>query len=350
MSTVRQVAAAALAVVLTGAAAVAYHLNDAPAPVADTKPAPARQEIVRTDLSARDQLSGALGFGPSRTVKSTRTGIITWLPAAGVTITRGKTLYRVDDLPVPLFYGALPLYRPLGEPGITGRDVKIVADNLAALGYRVGDQESKDGRTRVWTGQLSKVVRLWQRDTGLPETGTLAAGDIAVQSGAVRVDSVTAQSGDPAASELLTVTATRKVITLLADPARASTIRRGDPVSVNLPDGTVAPGQVATVGRGTTPAEDGSGGPKIAVTVVTEDPKAADRLDRADVTVDLNIETRKGVLAVPVGALLALREGGYAVQLADGPTVAVQVGIFAGGLVEVEGEGLAEGTTVVTSS
>ena len=58
----------------------------------------------------------------------------------------------------------------------------------------------------------------------------------------------------------------------------------------------------------------------------------------------------KDVLAVPVGALLALREGGYALQLPDGGLVAVQTGMFAEGLVEVSGAGLTEGLTVVTAS
>jgi hypothetical protein len=55
------------------------------------------------------------------------------------------------------------------------------------------------------------------------------------------------------------------------------------------------------------------------------------------------------VLTVPVAALLALAEGGYGVQVVGGGTtriVAVQTGLFAGGRVEVTGDGLAEGQTV----
>ncbi|GAA3780864.1 peptidoglycan-binding protein [Plantactinospora mayteni] len=366
----RGVLAAAVTALALVAAVGVYWLTGRPsAPVGpgEETAAVATQPIVRTDLSARDQLPGAIGFGPPRTVKSAREGTVTWLPAAGARIERGQQLFRVDDMPVPLFYGPLPLYRTLDTVGMIGRDVKIVAENLNALGYRVRHQPDtgekvspqpsaggapvkvRDGEG-VYTAELQKAVRLWQRATGLPETGTIAAGDVAVQGGAVRVDSVTAQTGDPAASALLTVTATGKVITLLAEPVRASSIRRGDQVVVNLPDGTAAAGHVSAVGAGTTTPPDGAGEQKIAVTVVTKDPAAADGLDRADVTVDLNAQTRAGVLAVRVGALLALREGGYAVQLADGPLIAVQVGIFAGGLVEVSGDGLAEGALVVTSS
>ena len=52
----------------------------------------------------------------------------------------------------------------------------------------------------------------------------------------------------------------------------------------------------------------------------------------------------------PVGALVALSEGGYAVQRADAGLVAVDTGMFAKGLVEITGAGLDEGMTVVTTS
>jgi hypothetical protein len=61
-------------------------------------------------------------------------------------------------------------------------------------------------------------------------------------------------------------------------------------------------------------------------------------------------EERKAVLTVPVAALLALGEGGYGVQVvrSDGTSsvVAVRVGLFAAGRVEVSGAGLAEGTRI----
>ncbi len=81
-----------------------------------------------------------------------------------------------------------------------------------------------------------------------------------------------------------------------------------------------------------------------------DQPAVIARLDSADVQVDFVAETHKGVLAAPVGALLALSEGGYAVQVEGGGLVAVEIGIFAKGLVEVKGDGLVAGTRVVTTS
>ena len=64
----------------------------------------------------------------------------------------------------------------------------------------------------------------------------------------------------------------------------------------------------------------------------------------------ITTEVRRGVLAVPVGALLALAEGGYAVEVdRDGrrELVGVDTGLFADGQVEVAGQGLKAGDRVV---
>ena len=67
-------------------------------------------------------------------------------------------------------------------------------------------------------------------------------------------------------------------------------------------------------------------------------------------TVSVVTSAAPGVTAVPVDALLALAEGGYAVErpVAGGGTelVAVEVGAFADGWVQVTGD-LAEGDDVV---
>ena len=73
--------------------------------------------------------------------------------------------------------------------------------------------------------------------------------------------------------------------------------------------------------------------------------------DEAPVDVSLAKETAKHVLSVPVEALLALAEGGYAVEVvnADGSTrlVRVEPGMYADSFVEVTGSGLRDATKVV---
>jgi hypothetical protein len=363
--------------------------------------------IVRTDMSTDQSLPGRLGYGTARPVKGAKVGIVTGLPAPGTSIARGRQLYRVDDRPVPLFYGRMPLFRTLGEVNTVGRDVQIVAANLQALGYPIGDQprtgqtvvitrpappatpearsesaaEARSGAgaepgkdaaadpdneagaatrtTRVVVGKgedvltrsMIKAIKRWQRDTGLPVTGKIEVGDLLVLTGPVRVDALDAQLGDPAQAPLMSVTPTAKVITVQAEAEQAGGIGKGDKVTVALPDGSPLPGKVTAVGTALRAEDSGENAPpKLTVTVAVDDPRKIARLDSADVEVGFAAETHEGVLAVPVGALVALSEGGYAVQRADAGLVAVDTGMFAKGLVEITGAGLDEGMTVVTTS
>jgi hypothetical protein len=150
------------------------------------------------------------------------------------------------------------------------------------------------------------------------------------------------------------VTPTAKAVTVAIPATDVGGIEQGNVVEVSLPDATKAKGKVTNVG---TVAETGDGPqsnqnepPKITVLISLDNPDVVKKLDAASVQVEFGGQSRKGVLAVPVGALLALREGGYAVQLQSGSLVAVETGLFAKGMVEVSGAGLAEGARVVTTS
>ncbi len=387
-------------VVAVVASGVVWSVHRGPATAGGDPPVPVQTTtVVRTDLATTVSLTGTLGYGRAEPVKGGRSGTVTWLPPAGATVTRGRQLYRIDDQPVPLFYGGLPLYRDLAEPGTVGRDVRVVASNLKALGYEIGYQpvpgekvsrpvksaasappagqqtSPEPGRGTsgqgaaapmptaaaparvvvrkgegVLTGSLMRAIKRWQQDAELPVTGRIAVGDVAVLPGAVRVDAVTALRGDPAETPLLTVTPTAKVITVQADVAEAGTIQRGDRVTVTLPGDKTVDGTVSAVATAVTQDDPGpTATPKRAVTVTVDDDLSG--IDAADVQVDLAGETREGVLAVPVGALVALSEGGYALQLADGGRfVAVTTGMFAKGMVEVSGDGITEDLAVVTAS
>ena len=358
--------------------------------------------VTKTDLSDNQTLSGTLGYGKAAPVKGARSGLVTWLPAPGTTVARGRTLYKVDNVPVPVFYGGTPLYRTLNARGTTGPDVRVIADNLKKLGYDIGVQpgtgtwvtqhpatadptgtgtsdkadataapsasaaptptptptatsvEVKEG-DGVLTADLMAAIRRWQTHVGMPATGVLGIGDVSVQTGAVRVGTVQAQSGDDATGDLMTVSSTTKKVSIPVDAAQVGTMSQGDRVTVTLPDNSTARGTIDVVGS--TAATDNSQGDtsgsapaQLTVTVSVPDTGAVRKLTSAPVQVAFTSETHKGVLAVPVGALLALSEGGYAVQLPGGRLIAVKTGMFAKGLVEVTGTGLTTGLKVVTTS
>jgi hypothetical protein len=205
----------------------------------------------------------------------------------------------------------------------------------------------------VLTTSLIKAIMKWQRDHGLPEDGTLEVGDVAVLSAPVRVDSLAVAVGDSATGQIMSVTSMTKVVTIQADVAEAGRLEIGDAATVRLPDGTETPGTVSAISKvAQTGADDaGPGGTAtLAVTIALTKPSTVRRLDGADVEVNVAGETRTDVLAVPVNTLVALREGGYAVQLEDGRLLAVETGLFARGMVEITGSGLSEGLKVVTTS
>ena len=352
--TARWVVALVVIALAAGGVTVALSRHRAaaePAPAATDPVATAK--IERRDLSTTKSLTGTIGYGTARPFAGHKTATVTWLPAVGATIKRGHQLFRANDQPVTLFYGNMPLYRAIAGENLVGRDVRIVADNLKALGYAVGRQPRagrKDGES-ILTKGLIAAIKHWQKDAGLPETGAIAIGDVEVLSGAVRVDAVSVQPGSPADVPLMSVTPTRKVITVPAELGDAASVHQGDRVTVTLPDQHTAKARVVSVGRTLTTDEGGvaSGPQKLTVSVTVDDAASLARLDSGEVQVAFAGRTVKGALAVPIEALVALTEGGYAVQ-GPGGLIAVKTGMFADGWVQITGAGLTEGTDVVVSS
>jgi hypothetical protein len=288
---------------------------------------------------------------------------ITWLPRTGDTITPGSRLYALDGRPVVLLTGDTPILRPLGVGVADGPDVAVLEQNLAVLGFAPGIvDEHFDQATAT-------AVRQWQKTLGETQTGVVALGDVFVEPTAVRVTTVNASAGGPATpgSTVLTGTSTTPVVTVPLSPGKEYLVHAGDAVAVDLPDGrTTVTGHVRDVSRvATTPPSNSSSTPNIqsqqqgqqalatnttiAVTVTFDTPNAVPTLDQAPVQVDITDQTVKGVLAVPVDALLALAGGGYGLQLAgSGGTrvVAVRVGLFGNGQVQVSGPGVTQGAIV----
>jgi peptidoglycan hydrolase-like protein with peptidoglycan-binding domain len=309
--------------------------------------------------------------------------VVTKLPAVGTTVTRGHELYRTDDQPVVVFYGDTPMFRTLRVPapadpttpaspttpgttavptggggqqrsadGPQGRDVTVVADNLRALGYDIGTVPSSSAGS-VYTPTLAAAVKRWQKYVGMKPTGTLGVGQIVVLPGRIRVNAVQARLGDPVAEPLMSVTSTDKVITVAVDATDVGGITSGARVTVELSDAKEIPATVTAISQTVQESTDQTGNgnpPTLNVTVTPVRLADVAKLDSAPVQVRFATATRRGVLAVPVTALVALREGGYAVQRPNGTLLAVKTGLFAGGMVEVSGTGITAGLRVETAS
>ncbi|HEX8866892.1 MAG TPA: peptidoglycan-binding domain-containing protein, partial [Lentzea sp.] len=324
----RWIIAVVVAVALGGGVLALAWTRQAPA-APSPPPAPKTVAVVKTDLTDVREFKATLGFGAAQQVTGRRAGTLTSLPAPGTAIERGQALYKVDNRPVWLFFGDTPLWRKLDTAGVKGPDVKIVKDNLAALGYKLG------GAADEWTPATIDAVKRWQKAEKVDQSGVVEPGDVVVLSGKVRVESVTAKLSASGEGPLMTVTATGKAVTASVDARQAEVFKKDTKVTVVLPNGVETAGTVRSVST-EVKAEKNSNGeetPVIAVDIGLDGEVGS--FDSGPVRVRLTSTARAGVLAVPVTALLALREGGYAIQSASGQLVAVKTGLFAGGLVEI---------------
>ncbi|GGT91490.1 peptidoglycan-binding domain-containing protein [Actinomadura citrea] len=309
---------------------------------------PGTAKVARETLSDTQTEDGRLGYGPTLNATSQARGTITWLPESGDEVTRGRRLYELDGDPVVLMYGSKPSYRPL-RIGTEGSDVKRFEQNLSALGY--------DGFTvdDEYTSGTAEAVREWQDDIGAPQTGTVDVGRVAYAGGPVRIETVTANPGEPAApgKKILGYTGTTQAVTVELDTADQRLAKKGARVEVTLPEGRPVTAEIDEVTTVIEPGEQGEDpATKVEVTIWLDSAaarKAAARYALASADVRFTAGRRENVLTVPVSALVALREGGFGVEVVKGGAssyVPVETGLFADGKVEVSGPGIAEGALV----
>ncbi len=169
------------------------------------------------------------------------------------------------------------------------------------------------------------------------------------------------ESGAGAGEVVLTTTSTQQIVQLKVKPEQQQLARLGEAVTVQLPGGGQAHGQITQVGtvasESTGSGDEGKGSPSgesgestIPVTITLDHDVA--HLDEAPVSVELVKSVRSNVLTVPATALIAIAGGAYAVEALEQDrrvTVPVTPGMFAGGYVQVEGAGVRERMTVIES-
>lgn len=346
----RLVIVLAVSTALAGVAFAARLFAGPEAPAAGPPVTAATATVRGGDLVSRVTATGTLGYLQHRDISTAVGGIVTWAPTDGAVIKRDGRLFVVDGGPTMLLYGAVPAYRRL-VPGDEGEDVRQLEQNLEALGY--ADNVTVDD---TYTGGTASAVRDWQDDRDLPATGTLELGQAAFAPGPIRVQSAHVRIGDAtgAGRKALSVTGLGRGVTLEMKVPDAAYAKPGTKVKTELPDGIVLDGVVATVGASATiPDDQNDSTPRVPVTVAISDTRKVSAIDQSPATVRFPGQTRRNVLSVPVGALIVLPDGAFGVQVTGpGPArdIAVTLGMFAQGQVEVTGEGLAAGQRVTVAT
>ena len=310
--------------------------------------------VQRQTLSQTTQFNGTLGYAGSYTVLGLARGTVTWLPKAGHVVVQGQVLYRVDEAPVVLLYGATPAYRALAV-GATGADVAQLNHDLVTLRYL--DRSEVDSAWGEFNWATTAGVERLQKHLVADQTGKLSLGQVVFLPTAARVTTLRAGLGAPVSGPVLQASSTARTISVALAPDLQAKVKKGDRVTITLPDGGTTPGRVTSVGKVATAPSNNSGGsdsgPTVPVTIRPTHPAATGSLDQALVEVAITDQTVHNVLAVPVTALLARSDGGYSVELVAGDgthhLVRVRLGLFddAAGMVQVSGTGLAAGQRVV---
>jgi hypothetical protein len=239
---------------------------------------------------------------------------------------------------------------------MNGVDVKQLNENLLSLGYAT-DEEIEPGSEHFSVATKAALKRL-QGALGTKETGQLALGEAVFFPSALRITKVAATLGGMAQpGPIAEASSTQRQVVVKLDAASQVGIKAGDRVTITLPNNTTTPGVVTSVGKVAVAASghgehEEEGTPTIEVDIHPTNPAATGTLDQAPVKVAITTASVRSTLVVPV---LALAEGGYAVEVVEGHThrlVPVSLGIFddADGLVQVGGQGLQAGQQVVVPS
>jgi len=159
-------------------------------------------------------------------------------------------------------------------------------------------------------------------------------------------------------SQLYNISSIGIEVVFQVDASDQETVTLGDNVEIELPTDERVPTVITFIDQVVTQTQTGD---FIEVILEVLNPEEIEAYDQAPVKVFVTTEISQNVLYVPVNALIALAEGGYALEIYDGEMegstfegesgvdtiyVAVEIGVFTDGFVEVIGN-IAKGQLVV---
>ena len=302
-------------IALVAGAAVAFGLfaadgqTSAAATEADASPSTETLQVRRGSLTSEREFTATISHGDPWTINTAAVGTITSTYEAGTVVGFGQALVRVDDQPVTLVRGSMPMYRELFRVNTklrdpngnrrtlqTGADVTQLQTFLIAAGY---DADGKLEANGVFKFNTEKAVKAWQEATGRSVTGRVDSSQLIFEPDRVRIN-IPSRVGDSFAG--LEVTAPRPQVLVDTSTRDRSALPVGTTVQIDVGDATIA-GTV--VGQEQVTAGDGT---RVWRTTITADREALAATSTATVTVTQVVADE--VLLVPVAALLALSEGG----------------------------------------
>ena len=336
-------------------------LHTATEALADLRARPTQAEIdsAHAAVLAAEQALADLLAAPSTEELAALEASLASAEAAVVSAQADMVAHGEVSRPLYAMYGDSPAYRNM-TMGLDGDDIRQLEQNLADLGFGDSEGFEVDG---VFDGHTAAAVRRWQQETGQHVDGVVSTADVLFIAGPSQM--CPWEQGLEIGREL-EVGRSLASLTVVETPVNGelSTTQRvsadlplgdrdlisvGIAVIVELPDDTDVAGTVAAINPSPV-LDEATGENVVEVTILLSEPASPTWIG-ATVTVEITETLIKDALVVPATALLALVEGGSAVEIldADGSTrlVAVETGLFVDGDVEVISAELAAGMRVV---
>jgi peptidoglycan hydrolase-like protein with peptidoglycan-binding domain len=238
------------------------------------------------------------------------------------------------------------------------RVTKLEATLGEALG---GSQGGGEGRVVAWDpeaedlGQAAEATEPKQDESGPEEEQPKPEEEPEPEPGPEQAEGPAAEEEpkpEPSSVPVLRTSSTRRVVSVELEADQQSIARRGQKVEVLLPGGAEAPGRVLGLAA-VESAGDGAAGegaePGVEATIAVVGKHRIPALDGATVNVLFTQQVRRGVLSVPLTALVAIGGGRFAVRVREAGgrgQIVVTPGLAADGFVAVTGKGLRAGMAV----
>ena len=272
---------------------------------------------------------------------------------------------------VVLMFGKNPARRGFKFGMDNGLDVQQLEENLILMGY--GNQLAFGADTH-FDHDTRDSIKLMQEGLEMNTTGNLPFGTIVFLPGPILVESLSASVNlgisVPKGQTIMSVVvierpdkslafnpnvasnrqSSQRVITTI-DVQDRHIISLETEVEIELPDGTTTIGWIESIGSiAVIPDGPQASDPYFDLDIRLREDGGFHQWTGAEVTVLVTKELALETLSVEVTALLALLDGGYAIEVvrgSDAVLIPVELGIYSDGWVEIRGEGLQEGLEVL---
>lgn len=248
---------------------------------------------------------------------------------------------------------------PAGSPGTTPATPTPTTQTTSAPQSPPRTPGRAPGATKTHGTSPTKTTRPGSgqsRSTAKTPAATPSSASQPAAGAATSGTGTSTQASAPGVA--LVTTSLQHVVTVALEASKQAEARVGEPVQVTLPSTEVIGGHITNVASvASTAASSASGGASssstssVSVEIALDKRVGAGALDQASVSVVFAAEREKGVLSIPVTALVATGSGGYAVDEVQGVTrklIAVTPGLYGGSFVAISG--VPEGTVVTNAS